>query len=77
MTLSRSAVLAYQNGGKNVEMKSSFYLRCIKCDEGNSRCSANSENKVKERPIWTPHVAFVDASHYRLQIIFLLSQACL
>lgn len=35
------------------------------------------ENKSKGRPTRTPHVAFVVASPYRLQNIFLLSQACL
>ena len=34
------------------------------------------ENKGKDRPAWTPYVAFVVASHYRLQIVLLLSQAC-
>ena len=33
------------------------------------------ESKGKDRPARTPHVAFVVASHYRLQITFLLSQA--
>ena len=35
--------------------------------KGDSRCS---ENKGKDRPTRTAHVAFVDASHYRPQIIF-------
>ena len=35
------------------------------------------ENKSKGRPTRTPHVAFVVASQYRLQIIFLLSYAYL
>ena len=35
------------------------------------------ENKGKDRPARTSHVAFVVASQYHLQIIFLLSQACL
>ena len=35
------------------------------------------ENKGKNRPTQTLRVAFVVASHCRLQIIFLLSQACL
>ena len=35
------------------------------------------ENRGKDRPAWTPHVAFAVASHYRLQIIFLLPQVCL
>ena len=42
--------------------------------KGDSRCS---ENKGKDRPTRTAHVAFLDASYYRPQIIFLLSQACL
>ena len=33
------------------------------------------ENKGKDRPARTPYVAFVVASHYRLQIMILLSQA--
>ena len=35
------------------------------------------ENKGKDRPARTPHVAFVVASHYHLQIIFLHLQAYL
>ena len=36
-----------------------------------------NENKGKDRPAQTPRVVPVVASHYRLQIMYFLSQACL
>ena len=33
-------------------------------------------NKGKERLAWIPYVAFVVVSHYRLLIVFVLSQVC-
>ena len=42
----------------------------MKVDTSDTSQRHDVENKGKDRPARTPHVAFVVVSHYRLQIIF-------